>query len=113
MHMTLESIDAGIVRVALAGRLDTPGVDAIETRLTASLVPRGDSAIVDLSAVEFAGSMAIRMFISLAKALARHGKRIALLSPQPAVAEVFDTVELGKLIPIESDAAGALARVRG
>ena len=42
------SEDAGVVKVGLVGRLDTPGVDAIETRLTASLVPRAARAIVDL-----------------------------------------------------------------
>lgn len=56
MEMTVEPIGEGVVRVALRGRLDTPGVD-------------------------FAGSMTIRMFMTIARALARKGGRIALCSP--------------------------------
>ncbi|MCZ8129977.1 MAG: hypothetical protein O9284_01550 [Steroidobacteraceae bacterium] len=37
MDMTIEPVDTGLVSVALHGRLDGPGVDAIETRLTAAL----------------------------------------------------------------------------
>ena len=61
------SEDAGVVKVGLVGRLDTPGVDAVETRLTAALVPRAARAIVDLSGVEFIGSLGLRMFITIAR----------------------------------------------
>ena len=112
MDMSMEPMADGVVRVVLRGRLDSPGVDSIETRLTASLVPRGESAIVDLSGVEFAGSMAIRMFITIAKALARKDRRLALYAPQPAVAETFEMVALDSIIPVAADAAGAVERVR-
>jgi anti-anti-sigma factor len=112
MDIVVDSVTDGVVRVDLRGRLDSPTVDAIETRLTASLVPRGDSAIVDLSGVEFVGSMAIRMFLSIAKALDRKGRRLVLFAPQPAVAEVFGLASLDALIPVARDAAGALDRAR-
>lgn len=112
MEMTVDPIGEGVVRVVLRGRLDTPGVDAIETRLTATVVARGDAAIVDLSGVEFAGSMAIRMFMTIARSLARKGGRIALFAAQPGVAQVFDMVELDKVLPVAADAAGALERIR-
>ncbi len=112
MEMTVTDESDGIVGVALIGRLDTPGVGQVELRFTATLVPRAARAVVDLSQVEFIGSMGIRMFISVARALSRKQGKLALYAPQPLVKKVFDTVALGDLIPIQPDAAAALAAVR-
>ena len=103
----------GILTVALIGRLDTPGVDQIETSLTAQLVPRGARAIVDLSQVTFIGSGGIRMFITIARTLARRGGKLALYGAQPLVAEVFETTSLNTLVPVRADAAAAAAVARG
>jgi hypothetical protein len=45
-----------------------PGVDQIETRFTASIVPSGKHALVDLSGVTFLSSMGIRMLVATALA---------------------------------------------
>ncbi len=107
--MTITDGAGGILEVALGGRLDTPGVAQIELRFTASLVPRAATAIVDLSKVEFIGSMGIRMFITVARALARKQGKLILYAPQPLVKEVFDTVSLGEIIPVKTDSSAALA----
>jgi anti-anti-sigma factor len=107
--MTITDGAGGILEVALGGRLDTPGVAQIELRFTASLVPRAARAIVDLSKVEFIGSMGIRMFITVARALARKQGKLILYAPQPLVREVFDTVSLGEIIPVKADSSAALA----
>jgi anti-sigma B factor antagonist len=112
MEMQVTDDADGIVNVALIGRLDTPGVDRVELRLTATLVPRGARAIVDLSRVDFIGSMGIRMFISVARALARRQGKMVLYAPQPLVQQVFDTVALSEIIPVQPDAALALAAAR-
>ena len=109
MDMTITDGAGGIVEVALAGRLDTPGVAQIELRFTASLVPRAARAIVDLSQVEFIGSMGIRMFISVARALARKQGKLILYAPPALVKEVLDTVSLGEIIPVKADIVSALA----
>jgi anti-anti-sigma factor len=109
MEMSVSDAGGNVLRVNLHGRLDTPGVDVVETRLTATLVPGGHSAVVDLSGVEFVGSMAIRMFLSIAKALARKGRRLVLFAPSPQVADVFAMASLGEVIPIAADAEAALA----
>jgi len=67
--------DDGVVKVGLVGRLDTPGVDAVEPRFTAAVVPRGALAVVDLSGVEFIGSLGLRMLITIARALSRRTAR--------------------------------------
>lgn len=104
--------DDGVVKVGLVGRLDTPGVDAVETRLTAAVVPRAARAVVDLSGVEFIGSLGLRMFITIARALNRRNGRMVLYSPQPFVAQVFETASLGDIIPVKPDATSALAAAK-
>ena len=83
MQMQLIDAGEGILNVSLVGRLDTPGVDQIETQLTAHLVPRAARALIDLSQVEFIGSGGIRMFITIARALGRKGGKLVLYGAQP------------------------------
>jgi anti-sigma B factor antagonist len=113
MQLQLGNPVDGILNVLLIGRLDTPGVDRIETQLTAHLVPRGERAIVDLTQVEFLGSMGIRMFITIARALSRQGGKMALYGAQPSVAQVLETTSLNNIIPVRSDGAAAVAAARG
>lgn len=112
MQMQLGDAGGGILNVLLVGRLDTPGVDSIETQLTAHLVPRGARAIVDLSQVAFLGSGGIRMFITIARALSRRGGRLVLYGAQPLVADVLHTTSLNDIIPIRADATAAAAVAR-
>jgi hypothetical protein len=44
----------------------------------------------------------------VARALARKQGKMVLYGPQPLVQEVFDTVALGDIIPVQPDAASAL-----
>jgi anti-anti-sigma factor len=111
--ITIKGTSDDLVDVAIHGRLDTPGVAAIETRLTASIVPRSTHAILDLSDVPFVGSIAIRMFMTLARTLARSGHRLVLYAPQPAIRSVFETVDLAQVIAIADDSSAAQDRARG
>jgi anti-sigma B factor antagonist len=112
VEMKIKDAAEGVVDVALIGRLDTPGVAGIELRFTATLVPRAARAVIDMSQVEFIGSMGIRMFISVARALSKKQGKLVLYRPQPMVEEVFNTVALGEIISVQPDAASALAAVR-
>jgi anti-sigma B factor antagonist len=112
MQIQVEDAGQGVFDIKLSGRLDTPGVSRIETRLTAQIVPRGARAIIDLSQVEFVGSLAIRMFITITRAAARNGGKLALYGAQPAVAQVFETTSLNEIVPVRADAAAAAAVVR-
>jgi len=112
MDMQTAELADGLLSVALTGRLDTQGVTEIETRFTASIVPRGTRAVVDLSQVTFCGSLAIRMFISVARAVAKRNGKLVLFAPQPLVNQVFETVSLGELVPIQPDLPSATAAAR-
>jgi anti-anti-sigma factor len=92
----------------LRGRLDSPGVDQIASKFTASVVPDGRNTVVDLSEVNFIASMGLRLFISIAKSLKRQNARLILFAPQTQVSEVFNTVLLHDLVPIVADEAEAV-----
>ena len=113
MQLQLTDVGNGVLNVLLIGRLDTPGVDGVETQLTAHLVPRGARAMVDLSQVTFIGSGGIRMFITIARALGRKGGKLVLYGAQPLVAQVFETTSLNEIVPVRADASAAAAAVRG
>ena len=100
-----------VAHVKLRGRLDTHGVDEIETKLTASVVPGHHNAIVDLSDVTFVTSMALRMFLAISKALKRHNAKMVLFAPQAQASDVFASAHLSTVIPIVSSEAEALALV--
>jgi anti-sigma B factor antagonist len=107
MQIEFAKID-NIARVRLKGRLDTPGVDSIETKFTAFVVPDGISTVVDLSQVNFIASMGLRMFIAIGKALKRKNAHMVLFAPQRQVDEVFQTVQLRDILPVVMDEAEAV-----
>jgi anti-anti-sigma factor len=113
MQMTLVDVADDVLNVALAGRLDTPGVDRVETQLSNAVAQKGANALIDLSKVEFVGSMAIRMFMAVARAQAKKGLKVVLYAPQPLVSQLFDTVSLRDIIPVEADVDAALRTARG
>jgi anti-anti-sigma factor len=112
MKMEIADGADGLVNVTLAGRLDTPAVLRIEPDLVASLVPRGARAIVDLSRLEFVSSMGMRMFITIARDLARNNGKLVLYSPQPWVSVMFATAALHEIVSVRPDAASAAVTAR-
>jgi anti-sigma B factor antagonist len=112
MEFSATEID-DISRVVLAGRLDTTGVDRIETRFIATVVPPGRSTVIDLSAVDFISSMGLRLLIGTARSLAMKKARLVLFGAQPLVSESLRHAGIGDIIPILPDEAGAFALLRG
>jgi anti-sigma B factor antagonist len=109
MKMEIADRADGLVNVTLVGRLDTLGVERIEPELAAGVVARGARVIVDLSQLEFVSSIGLRMFITIARNLARNNGKLVLYSPQPWVNMIFATAELHDVIPVCRDAASAAA----
>src|SRR5262245_52908717 len=106
------ALEESVAHVKLRGRLDANGVDGIETKFTASVVPGGKNTVVDLSDVSFVSSMGLRMLISLSKALKRRNAKIVLFGPQRQPNEVFTSAQLGSIISIvrnESEARAMLS----
>lgn len=95
-------------RVVLVGRLDTAGVDVVETKFGAAIVPNGKNTIVDLSGVSFLASMGIRMLISTTRALSRKGGRLVMFGAVPGVKDVIETAALTEIIPLAASENEAL-----
>ena len=110
MEMTLTELPDDAIMIALRGRLDTPGVDAIEAKFAAAA--RQKNALVDLSGVSFVASMGIRMFFSSARVLKTTGRRMILVAPQELVNDTLDNAGVTQIIPVVPDEQQALALLR-
>jgi anti-anti-sigma factor len=109
--MLVSSLGERLVRVQLSGRLDTQGVDHVETRFVASLIPGANSAIVDLSQVDFVSSMGIRMLVSAARSLKARQASLAVFGAPERVSQIFEAVSLSKLLSICASEDEALVAV--
>jgi anti-anti-sigma factor len=109
MELTVIDSGADVLRLALAGRLDAAGTDAVEAAFIAQVKGASRHVLVDVSQVSFTGSLGIRMLVAAARVATRGGRRLVLVAPQPQVAEVFGIVSLDDLIPVLGDEAAALA----
>jgi anti-sigma B factor antagonist len=71
--------------VALSGSIDMVGAGEIENEFIGCTVVPKRHALVDMSGVDFLGSMGIRVFASTAKALLREKKKLVLFAAQPSI----------------------------
>jgi anti-anti-sigma factor len=114
MDMEVTTLSAaGAIKVAFAGRLDTAGVDRVETRFNAAAVAGGHDALVDLGRVELITSMGIRMLITAARAMSQRHTKLVLFGAQELVREVLETAAIDTLIALVSTEAEARALVAG
>jgi len=112
--MEMQYSDIGIIRkIVFVGRLDTAGVDRVETRFGAAVVAAGKNTVVDLSQVTFLASLGIRMLITTARSLSRKRAKLAMYGATPAVMEVIDTTSLDDIIPVTATEDEAIALVSG
>jgi len=109
--MNITPLGDRLVKVTLIGRLDTPGVDRVETRFVAALVPGGNSAIVDLSQVDFVASMGIRMLVAASRDLRLRNAKLGVYGAQSRVQQVFEAVSLQQIIPVCATENAALTAV--
>lgn len=109
--MDIEVVPAGdeVNVVRLNGRLDSPGVDKVETRFIAAAVASNKHAAVDLAGVTFLASMGIRMLIASARSMQQKGRRLAVFGATEPVQSVLDSVALDQLVPVAADERQALA----
>ena len=110
MKIEMETLDGGIVKVTLAGRMDAPGTAEIEQKLM-DYVGTHRSVILDMNAVNFLTSAGIRTLILAAKAVSRRGGKMVLLNLDPKVRQVLEIANLAKWIPIHQSLEEARSAV--
>jgi anti-sigma B factor antagonist len=112
MELEAERLVDGIEKLTLVGRMDAAGVQEIELKFTGHTATKKAFVLVDLSRVSFLASIGIRTLVVNAKALRQRGGSMALLSPQPLVADVLKTAGIDVVIPTFADLGLALGALR-
>ncbi len=113
MKMTILQRDDNITHVALAGRLDTTGVEDIDERFDEATGGRERPAIIDLSEIAFMASRGIGLLIANTKRLNKAGHKLVLLNPQELVESALKTCRVDMLMPIVHDLDDAIRIVQG
>jgi len=111
MQLHVASIENGVTKVSLSGRLDVEGALKIDNEFT-EIATQNKNVLVDLSDVPFIASLGIRTLVVGAKATANNGGKMVLLNPQPNVEQVLRTTHVDTVMPIIHE-AGEIAKVFG
>lgn len=99
MEINASDLEGGIRNISLAGRMDVQGTAEIDLKYT-SMNANQKAVIVDMSGVEFLGSIGIRTILLSAKAVSQKGGRTTLLNPNPDITKVLEMAGITTLIPV-------------
>ncbi len=113
MELTIIEQDDSLTRVALAGRLDVVGVEAVGRAFDAAVGARGKPAVVDISGITFLASMGLGLLLRNATILERAGAKLIVLQPAQMVEEVLHIAGLDQVTPVVHDLEEALELIRG
>ena len=111
MELKITQIEPGVVEVALEGRLDAAGAEAIDLRFTA-LAGGNRCMLVDMTAVPFMASLGIRTLVSASRVVMRRGGRFGLINPNDQVTKILDVSGLADVLQIFPTREAALATIR-
>lgn len=99
--ITHEDTGEDLRRIVIAGRLDTPGTNEISASLHELAAAPKRAVIVDLSAVQFAASIAIGQLIATAQEVKARGGHMVLLAS--GTSSLMMTLKMGaidRIIPV-------------
>ena len=108
MEMNVQELEGGVTLIALRGRLDLHGVNAVETKFTVTAGSR-NALIVDLSGISYIASMGMRMLLLAGKTMATRNGKMVLLASSPDLITVLRTAGVDTAIPIHATQAQALS----
>ena len=99
--ITHEDTGEDLRRIMIAGRLDTPGTNEVSASLHELAAAPKRAVIVDLSAVQFAASIAIGQLIATAQEVKARGGHMVLLAS--GTSSVMMTLKMGaidRIVPV-------------
>ena len=102
MSITIEDLPQGVTKVALVGRLDIKGAEAVDLQMNVVAGSR-QAVLVDLENVTFLASMGMRTLLTAARTLKRRGGRMCLFRPTELVRQVLTTSGIDKMIPVDDE----------
>jgi anti-anti-sigma factor len=96
---TIDYSDEGALRrVCLGGDLDHGGCEDVGAAFGVAARSAPGDVIADLSAVTFAGSLAVRMLLWVNGVVRERGRRLIVAGPRPHVLAMLDRVGVLKVI---------------
>ena len=112
MQLTILPAGDSFTHVAIVGRLDIAGVNAIADQFTFNTTPLRKTTLVDVYQLTFIASLGIGMLVSAAKSLQRHGARMVLVGPTGLVLQTLESAGIDQVIGIAATQDEALKMIR-
>ena len=110
MTIQLEETKIGTTLVvAPAGRLDSASTPAFEAALQERIAAAPTAILLDLAAVPFVSSAALRVFLSASRRLGEAGSQLAFCGLADNVRDVFAISGFDSIFTMYADRAAALA----
>jgi anti-anti-sigma factor len=98
-ELVIIEANEAFTHVALRGRLDVSGVDAVEPEFTRQIVARRKPAIVDISAVEILASIGVGMLVRTARSLHSHGLIFGVVATGLSK-EILERLKIDTVFPV-------------
>jgi anti-anti-sigma factor len=109
MEMQVEPLPGGAICLALSGRLDMHGAQAVEDRVLQAVAASPGDVLFDLARVSFLSSMGVRLLIAVARTQRQRGRQLLLFGAQSTVKSTLAMVALDQIVPILPNREAALA----
>jgi anti-sigma B factor antagonist len=103
MQFEISTMNQGVVRVTLGGRLDMEAALKLEDPFTFQVATLRAPVVVDLSAVDFVASIGLRLLVKNAKAQQGRGGKLVLYKPTGLVREALTGSGIATIIPVYDD----------
>lgn len=111
MEYSIIRFDNEIAHIALSGKLNHEGAQAIEAQLIPAVATLQTNIIVDISEVTYLTSLGIKLLMNVAKILNERDLKLALLKPQPLSEDALMLVKLDQVFLIGHDEAEMLEKL--
>jgi len=108
--MTVEELPDGVTKAALGGRMDIEGAQAVDMRFSV-LGGAKKKLVVDMTDLDFIGSMGLRTLMMCARTIKAKGGKMAIANAQPNVLKVLDSISIGDVVSVNPSLESAVAAV--
>jgi anti-sigma B factor antagonist len=112
MFLTVTELADGIKKISLQGQMDIEGTKEIDTLFTVATASKSPQIIVDLSGVNYMGSIGISVMVRAVNVLKQTQGKIVIMNPQPNVLRAPESTRINKVIPIVYDLESARTQLK-
>lgn len=103
MKFETTTLETGVIRVSVAGRLDMDAALELDLPFTFKVATSKAPVVVDMSTVDFIASIGMRLLLKNARAQQGRGGKLVLYNPMPLVLEALTIAGIAEIIPIHGD----------